>query len=77
MPQCQFPVFCYFLCFIKVTQEIFSELDETKAKHLENYRSFQKTEEEMETSHGLATQQGGAAQPLAVPPTCVTALVHI
>jgi hypothetical protein len=25
-------VFCYFLCFRKVTQEIFSELDETKAK---------------------------------------------
>jgi hypothetical protein len=32
MPQCQFPVFCYFLCFKKATQEIFSELDETKAE---------------------------------------------
>jgi hypothetical protein len=32
MPQCQFHVFCCFLCFKKVTQEIFSELDETKAK---------------------------------------------
>jgi hypothetical protein len=30
MPQCQFPVFCYFLCFRKVTHEIFSELDEMK-----------------------------------------------
>jgi hypothetical protein len=26
------PVFCCFLCFRKVTKEIFSELDETKAK---------------------------------------------
>jgi hypothetical protein len=32
MPQCQFPVFLLFLCFKKVTQEIFSELDETKAE---------------------------------------------
>jgi hypothetical protein len=32
MPQCQFPVFLLFLCFRKVTHEIFSELDETKAE---------------------------------------------
>jgi hypothetical protein len=32
MPQCQFPVFLLFLCFRKATQEIFSELDETKAE---------------------------------------------
>jgi hypothetical protein len=32
MPQCQFPFFLLFLCFRKATQEIFSELDETKAK---------------------------------------------
>jgi hypothetical protein len=32
MPQCQFPVFCYFCVFRKATQEIFSELDETKVK---------------------------------------------
>jgi hypothetical protein len=32
MPQCKFPIFLLFLCFRKVTQEIFSELDETKAK---------------------------------------------
>jgi hypothetical protein len=30
MPQCQF-LFLLFLCFRKATQEIFSELDETKA----------------------------------------------
>jgi hypothetical protein len=32
MPQCQFPVFCCFCVSEKVTQEIFSELDETKAE---------------------------------------------
>jgi hypothetical protein len=44
------------LCFRKVTQEIFSELDETKAKHPEIYQSFQRTEEEMERGHRPATQ---------------------
>jgi hypothetical protein len=32
MSQCQFPVFCYFCVSEKATQEIFSELDETKTK---------------------------------------------
>jgi hypothetical protein len=32
MPQCQFPVFCCFCVFRKATQEIFSDLDETKAE---------------------------------------------
>jgi hypothetical protein len=44
------------LCFRKATQEIFSELDETKAEHPEIYRSFQKSKEEMERGHGPATQ---------------------
>jgi hypothetical protein len=43
------------LCFRKVTQEIFSELDETKASHPEIYRSFQRIEEEMERGHWPAT----------------------
>jgi hypothetical protein len=68
--------FLLFLCFKKVTQEIFSKLDETKAEHPEIYRSFQKSKEETERGHGPAIQQGGTAQPLVVPPTCVTALVH-
>jgi hypothetical protein len=55
MPQCQFPVFCCFLCFRKVTQEIFSELDEIKDERPKNYRSFQRTEEEMERAHRAAT----------------------
>jgi hypothetical protein len=44
-----------FLCFKKVTQEIFSELDETKAEPPIIYRSFQKTEEEIEGGHAPAT----------------------
>jgi hypothetical protein len=71
------PYFLLFLCFRKVTHEIFSELDETKAEHPEIYRSFQKSEEETERGHRPATQQCGAAQPLAVPPMCVTTLVHL
>jgi hypothetical protein len=49
------PYFLLFLCFRKVTQEIFSELDETKAKPPNIYRSFQKSEEETERGHRLAT----------------------
>jgi hypothetical protein len=56
------PCFLLFLCFRKVTQEIFSELDETEAKHPEIHRSFQKTEEEMEWGHEGPTQQGEAVQ---------------
>jgi hypothetical protein len=55
------PYFLLFLYFRKVTQEIFSKLDETKVKHPEIYRSFQKSKEETERGHGPATQQGGAA----------------
>jgi hypothetical protein len=56
------PYFLLFLYFRKVTQEIFSELDETKAKHPEIHQSFQRTEEKMEWGHEGPTQQGGAAQ---------------
>jgi hypothetical protein len=45
------PYFLLFLWFRKVTQEIFSELDETKAEHPEIHRSFQRTEEETEWGH--------------------------
>jgi hypothetical protein len=62
------PCFLLFLCFRKVTQEIFSELDETKAEHPEIYRSFQRTEEETEWNQGVVSPPGGAAQGLAVPP---------
>jgi hypothetical protein len=49
------------LSFRKVTQEIFSELDETKARSPDIHRSFQKTEEETERSHWWATPPGGVA----------------
>jgi hypothetical protein len=62
------PYFLLFLWFRKVTQEIFSELDETKAEHPEIYQSFQRTEEEMERSQRVASPLGGAAQGLAAPP---------
>jgi hypothetical protein len=38
--------------------------------------SFQRSEEETEWGHEVATHQGGAAQALATPPTCETASVH-
>jgi hypothetical protein len=53
------PYFLLFLCFRKVTQEIFSELDETKAEHPEIYRSFQRTEEETERSQEVVSPPGG------------------
>jgi hypothetical protein len=64
------------LCFRKVTQEIFSELDETKAEYPDIKRSFQKTEEETEPSQRLVSPPGGAAQGLAAPPYGETPLVH-
>jgi hypothetical protein len=64
------------LCFRKVTQEIFSELDETKAEHPDIYRSFQRTEEETERSQEVASPPGGAAQTLAAPPYGEGPLVH-
>jgi hypothetical protein len=70
------PCFLLFLCFRKVTQEIFSELDETKAEHPEIYRSFQRTEEETERSQRVASPPWGAAHGLAVPPYGEGPLVH-
>jgi hypothetical protein len=61
------PYFLLFLCFRKVTQEIFLELDETKARRPDIYRSFQRIEEETERSHRAATPLGGAACPWPMP----------
>jgi hypothetical protein len=73
------PVLCFllFLCFRKVTQEIFSELDETKAEHPEIHQSFQRTEEETENGHRAATPSGGAAYPWPVPTYGEGPLVHL
>jgi hypothetical protein len=70
------PCFLLFLCFKKVTQKIFSELDETKSKHPEIYQSFHRTEEETERSQEAASPPGGAAQGLAAPPYGEGPLVH-
>jgi hypothetical protein len=69
--------FLLFLCFRKVTKEIFSELDETKAKYPEIYRSFQRTEEETEKGHRAATPPGGAACPWHAPTCGDGPLVHL
>jgi hypothetical protein len=63
------PYFLLFLCFRKVTQEIFLELDKTKARSPDIYRSFQRTEEETKPSQRAATPPGGAAWPWPMP-TC-------
>jgi hypothetical protein len=57
------PCFLLFLCFRKVTPEIFSELDETKAEPPNIYRTFQKTEEEMERGQGQPHHQGACPSP--------------
>jgi hypothetical protein len=70
------PCFLLFLCFRKVTHEIFSELDETKAEPPNIYGSFQKTEEDTERGQGLASPLGDTAQPLVAPPYGEGALVY-
>jgi hypothetical protein len=70
------PCFLLFLCFRKVTQKIFSELDEIKAERPNIKQSFQKTKQETETSQRLVSPPGGAAQALAVPPYGEGHLVH-
>jgi hypothetical protein len=70
------PSFLLFLCFKKVTQEIFSKLDETKAEYPDIKRSFQNTEEETEPSQGVVSPPGGAAQGLAAPTYGEGHLVH-
>jgi hypothetical protein len=70
------PYFLLFLCFRKFTQEIFSELDETKAERPDIKRSFQNTEEETEPSQRVVSPPGGVAQGLAAPPYGEPHLVH-
>jgi hypothetical protein len=62
------PYFLLFLCFRKVTQEIFSELDETKPK-VPIFPSHEtKSKEESEEGQEVATPPGGAGDPLGAPP---------
>jgi hypothetical protein len=71
------PYFLLFLCFRKVTQEIFSKLDEIKAKPPIIYRSFQKSEEKTEGGQGQPSPPGGTAQPLVAPTCGQGPLVHL
>jgi hypothetical protein len=73
MPQCQFPVFCYF-CVSEKLQEIFSELDETKPEPLIFPGRETKTEREPEGGQGPTTPGGGMGGP---PPYGVEPLVHL
>jgi hypothetical protein len=68
------PCFLLFMCFRKATQEIFSELDEISSKSLILPGRVPKTEREPEGGQRPPTQQGGMAQPLAVPTHCEGAL---
>jgi hypothetical protein len=71
------PCFLLFLCFRKVSQEIFSELDETKPEPLIFPRREMKTEGEPEGGQGPTTPGGGAGGPLGMPPYGVEPLVHL
>jgi hypothetical protein len=62
--------------FRKLTQEIFSELVETKARRPDISRSFQNTKEETEPDQRVATPPGGAAHPWLTPTCGVGPLVH-
>jgi hypothetical protein len=69
-------LFSAFLCFRKVTQEIFSKLDKTKVSRTDISRSFQRTKEELEWGHEGPSHQGSVAQALVAPPMRETASVH-
>ena len=66
MPKRQF-LFSAVFGFRNPTQEIFSELDETKAHGLIFHGAFQKSEEETKRGHEAATPHGGAVGPLGAP----------
>jgi hypothetical protein len=61
------PCFLLFLCFTKDTQEIFSELDETKPEPSISPGHETKTEGEPEGGQGPTTPGGGAPPLLAMP----------
>ena len=66
MPQCQF-MFSAIFCFRKVTQEIFSELDVTKAEVPIFTVPKRKSERETKTRTRAATPALGAAYPSPAP----------
>ena len=66
MPQCQF-LFSAIFGFRKVTREIFSELDETKAEVPIFPNTKTESRAETEKSHEVASPALGAGPPLAAP----------
>ncbi|KAK1684708.1 hypothetical protein QYE76_045556 [Lolium multiflorum] len=67
MPKRQF-LFSAVFGFINLTQEIFSELDETKSQGLIFHGAFQKTEGDTKWGHEVGTPQGGTAKEGPAPP---------
>jgi hypothetical protein len=65
------------LCFKSDTQEIFSELDETKARSLIFPGSIQTSEERKERGHKPPSHRAGVAQALAAPPLFEEALAAL
>jgi hypothetical protein len=59
------------------TQEIFSELDETKARSLIFPGSIQTSEERKKRGHRPPSHRAGVAQALATPPLCEEALAAL
>jgi hypothetical protein len=57
------PCFLLFLCFRKVKQEIFSELDETKPEVPIFPRHETESKEESEGGQGATTPPGGTGDP--------------
>jgi hypothetical protein len=61
------PCFLLFLCFKKAIQEIFSELDETKAKPPNIYRSFQKSKRRRRGATGWPHHRAARPAPSPCP----------
>jgi hypothetical protein len=59
------------------TQEIFLELDETKARSLIFPGSIQTSEKRKEMGHRPPSHRAGATQALAAPPLCEEALAAL
>jgi hypothetical protein len=62
------PYFLLFLCFRKVTQEIFSELDETCSRSLIFSGRVSKTKRELERGQRLPSPPGARPRPWPRPP---------
>jgi hypothetical protein len=67
MPQCQFPIFYYFV-FQKSYIGNILRIGRNKSQTSYFYRSFAKTEDETERGSEPGSPPGGMAQALAVPP---------